>query len=171
MSPSTASNLSIVQGWTREGRNNIDPDAMEHYFSDDFVGHDPYQPVVVGKSQVRDFHQGISSVFPDIEVRNDDSVEQDDMVCCRYTAKGTHSQDFMGIKPSGRSVTFAIMATWRIRDGKITDVWQNWDALGMHHQMLGDLPQGYIMDPANSSSTDYAGGDKAQRDNCANVKS
>jgi predicted ester cyclase len=44
------------------------------------------------------------SAFPDLKVTVADMVAEDDKVVVRFEAPGTHTGDFVGIAPTGRSV-------------------------------------------------------------------
>jgi len=51
----------------------------------------------------------------------------------------THQGELMGIAPTGNRVTFTGIAIARIEDGKVAEIWENYDALGMMQQ-LGVIP-------------------------------
>lgn len=53
--------------------------------------------------------------------------------------RGTHTGEFFGIPPTGKSVTFSGMHLMRIADGKIAEHWGNNDDLGLMRQ-LGVVP-------------------------------
>jgi predicted ester cyclase len=53
---------------------------------------------------------------------------------------GTHTGDFAGIAPTGKSVTMAMMDRVRVRDNKAIEHWGVSDDLGMMTQ-LGVVPE------------------------------
>ena len=57
----------------------------------------------------------------------------------RWTATGTHKGEMMGIPATGKQVTITGFDEFRISGGKITEMWQNYDQLGMMQQ-LGVIP-------------------------------
>jgi predicted ester cyclase len=57
----------------------------------------------------------------------------------RWTSRGTHQGDLMGIPPTGKQVTLTGTYVARIVGGKIIEEWGNFDALGMMQQ-LGVVP-------------------------------
>ena len=61
------------------------------------------------------------------------------MVVTRFTARGTHRGDLLGIAPTGNSVTFQGIVVDRLRDGRIVDRHEIVDALGLFQQ-LGVVP-------------------------------
>ena len=58
----------------------------------------------------------------------------------RYTARGRHAADFMGVPPTGTDVTVSGGSVTAADDGKIVEEWDVWDALGALQQ-VGGLPQ------------------------------
>jgi steroid delta-isomerase-like uncharacterized protein len=63
----------------------------------------------------------------------------DERVVTRWTGLGTHTQEVMGIPPTGESVRVAAISVQRIANGKIAEHWCVWDTLGMLQQ-LGVAP-------------------------------
>ena len=55
-----------------------------------------------------------------------------------YTITGTHKGEFQGIAATGRTIKITGIAIHRIADGKIVEIWANWDALSLMQQ-LGEV--------------------------------
>src|SRR6266540_2979612 len=53
----------------------------------------------------------------------------------RATAEGTHAGEFMGIPPTGKSVSMTGIAIYRIANGKIVEKWGEQDRLRMLQQL------------------------------------
>jgi predicted ester cyclase len=70
----------------------------------------------------------------------EDLIAEVDKVAYRITYRGTHRGDFMGIRPTGKQVSFTGIAIDRFKDGKFVESWFNLDALGLMQQ-LGAIPQ------------------------------
>ena len=62
------------------------------------------------------------------------------MVATRWTGRGTHTGELMGIPPTGKQVTVVGITISRVEDGKVVEEWTNWDTLGMLQQ-LGVVPE------------------------------
>ena len=80
------------------------------------------------------------TAFPDHHTVIEDLIAEGDKVVSRYTFRGTHQGDFMGIPPTGKQVSFTGIEIDRIKDGKFVESWVNEDDLGMMQQ-LGAIPQ------------------------------
>lgn len=66
----------------------------------------------------------------------DDQIEQGDRVCNRWTWRGTHTGDFMGLPATGKQVAMTGTTIFRCReDGKIVEAWWQYDRLGLMEQL------------------------------------
>jgi steroid delta-isomerase-like uncharacterized protein len=80
------------------------------------------------------------TAFPDMHVVVEDLIAEGDKVARRYTFRGTHQGDFMGIPATGKRVSWTGILIDRIKDGKFVEGWGNTDDLGLMQQ-LGAIPQ------------------------------
>ena len=62
-----------------------------------------------------------------------------DKVVSRWTARGTHRGELMGIAPTGKQVAVTGINIERFANGKLVEGWSNYDTLGMLQQ-LGVIP-------------------------------
>ncbi len=85
--------------------------------------------------------KGWLSAFPDTRVVIDDVIAEGDRVVLRTTWTGTHKGEMESIPPTGRVVKFSETVIYRFENGKMVEVWVDWDELGMYRQ-LGALPPG-----------------------------
>lgn len=77
-------------------------------------------------------------IFPDIEVKIEDLIAENDKVVARLEFTATQAGSFRGFPPANRRATFSGMDIFRCRDGKIAERWVQRDFLGMLQQ-LGHL--------------------------------
>ncbi len=66
-------------------------------------------------------------------------IAEGDKVVVRGTWSGTHKGEFMGIAPTGKSVSFGVIDIVRIAGGKVVEHWGQMDNLRMMQQ-LGVIP-------------------------------
>jgi len=69
----------------------------------------------------------------------EDQIAEGDKVMTRWTYRGTHKGDLMGIAPTDKQVTVTGICIDRIVGGKIVEEWGEMDNLGMMQQ-LGVVP-------------------------------
>ncbi len=66
-------------------------------------------------------------------------IAEGDLVSERFTARGTHRGEIMGVPPTGREVVLAGINIFRVQDGKLVERWGRTDDLGFLQQ-LGMVP-------------------------------
>ena len=86
------------------------------------------------------------NAFPDIHFTIDEQIAEGNTVVTRWTAHGTHSGEFAGLPPTGKSATVVGIGLDRVENGKIVESWGLFDQFGMLQQ-LGVIPA-----PAQSGS-------------------
>lgn len=89
------------------------------------------------KQLVNEYQAG----FPDIEVVVEFTVAEEDKVAIRWAAIGTHSGSFKGIALTGKRVSIAGVAIYRVLGSKIVEMWSQSDTFGLMKQ-LGVIPEG-----------------------------
>jgi predicted ester cyclase len=82
----------------------------------------------------------IRAAFPeDLRITHDDTISSENRVVIRWTSSGTQKGQLMGNPPSGKKTTVAGIDIFRVAGGKLAELWQNWDQLGMLQQ-IGAVP-------------------------------
>ena len=136
MSTSTIARRFFDEVWS-----NGKLDLVDELFTSDYVGHPSgFEETVRGPEGVKEYIGRLLEAFPDLAVAVEDQVAEGDRVVTRWTARGTHDGELMGLEPTGRSGTVTGITIQRVHDGKVAEGWTNWDMLGMLQQ-LGLAPQ------------------------------
>lgn len=77
--------------------------------------------------------------YPDLHVTIEDLIAEGDRVVSRNSVTGTHRGEYMGIQPTGKSVSYNEMFLLRFRNGRIAETWAVVDVLSQMRQ-LGAIP-------------------------------
>lgn len=105
-----------------------------------YVAHDPASPEPVrGPDGLKAFITVYREAFPDLRATVEEQIAEGDKVLTRWSARGTHEGELLGIPPTGKQSTVTGMTLDRFEGGKIVESWDNWDTLGMLQQ-LGVVP-------------------------------
>ena len=127
---------AIVKQWIELGWRHGDTAVVDALHAADFVDHDPG-----GRSPDNEgFKHGILDLyraFPDLAATVEDLVVdlEANTVAVRWSARGTHSGPYLGAPPSGRTITLKGVEIVRIRDGRITARWGEWDGMDLLAQL------------------------------------
>jgi len=126
----------LVERFTTEAWNGGDLDVIDELFAADYVGHDaPRLEPVRGPEGMKDFLRMYHHAFSDAVITLDDVIVSGDRVVTRWTGRGTHDGELMGIAPTGASVVFTGIRIFRVKDGRIVEGWVDWDTFGLLRQL------------------------------------
>ncbi len=82
------------------------------------------------------------NAFDDLAVVDYDSVARGDIVAVRWTARGTSHGDFMGLPPTGETIQFTGVSMYRLDAGRVAEIWDTRNTLGILHQLNPELGVG-----------------------------
>ena len=137
---SAESNKALSRRLLEEAFNAGNIDVVDESVTTDFVNHDAALPeAMIGPDAAKASISGYRAAFPDLRFTIEDQIADDQAVATRWSAKGTHQGDLMGMAPTGKQATVTGITIDRIVDGRIAESWTNWDTLGMLQQ-LGVVP-------------------------------
>jgi ketosteroid isomerase-like protein len=141
-------NKEMVRKFFEEVWNKGNLDYLDEVYAPDFKLHALWQNTSAGGAieatgiePAKQVIGGWLSGFPDLQVAVEDQVAEGDKVGSRHSSRGTHTNTFMGIPPTGKAATVTGMTLTRIEGDKMVEAWTSWDALGMFEQ-LGLAPGG-----------------------------
>lgn len=118
-----------------EAINKGDYEAMRTLVAYDVVEHDPAPEQSKGAQGYIDFFLKLREAFPDMEVKVETLLADDDKVAFAYTLTGTHEGDFNGIPATGKSIKARGMQISRFENGKMVERWGSSDELGILKQL------------------------------------
>ena len=126
----------------KEVFENCNLGAVDDLLDENAIEHEPPPPGLTmkkGREGVKQLLKVYLDAFSSWSVDVHDQIAEGDKVVCRVTYKGTHSGDFVGIAPTGKSVTVEAFDAFRYKGDRIVEHWAVFDALGMLTQM-GVIP-------------------------------
>jgi len=103
----------------------------------DFIIHYPTHDMNL--EQFLQYNATLLTAFPDSTFTVEDMIVEGDKVTTRYTMKGTHKKEYMGIAPTGKQIKVKGVSIDRIAGGKSVETWDFPDIFGAMQQ-LGVIP-------------------------------
>jgi len=124
--------------WLQAGNAGV----VFELYAPDCVIHSRYVPpqMARGVEGFKDYGVYLHSVFPDLQINDEEIVAEGDMVSMRWLFEGTQEGTFWGIPGTGKHISITGFDLFRIRNGKIQEAWIETDYLGLFQQ-LGVWPQ------------------------------
>jgi predicted ester cyclase len=96
-----------------------------------YIGSNPPMSLADHEGFAKAFYAG----FPDLRHAVEETVADEETVAVRFTLRGTHRGDFMGIPPTQKLFEAGAIAILRIAGGKVAEVRAQFDQLGMMQQL------------------------------------
>ena len=132
-------NEALARRFFEELCNQRNGAVADEIVSADYVSHGPQAPPAEGPDGVR----ARIAVYQDAldgywDVQEVLSAGQDRVVV-RWIGRGTHTGELMGIPATGATIACDATTIFGITDGKISEEWTVWDALGLLQQ-VGAVP-------------------------------
>jgi ketosteroid isomerase-like protein len=94
-------------------------DIVDEVVASDYVGYDPAAPNPVhGPEGVKEFISTYRAAFPDALIKVEDQLAEGDLVATRWSGRGTHEGEIMGVEPTGRQVTVSGLTISRLDGGR-----------------------------------------------------
>jgi predicted SnoaL-like aldol condensation-catalyzing enzyme len=135
---STELNKALDRRYVEEVLNKGNVDVIDEIMAPAYVGHTPGLPLA-DRDADKGFISMVHAGFPDIQFRLEDQIAEGDDVVHRFTARGTHTGEFMGIPPTGKRAEITGINVNRFKDGKVVESWGILDTLSLMQQ-LGVIP-------------------------------
>jgi steroid delta-isomerase-like uncharacterized protein len=133
---SAEKNKALIRRFYEEVWDKGNVDVADEVFADDYVRHDlrpgAATPGPEGQKRVAaDFR----AAFPDLNWQIDLLIADEDFVVGRWTASGTHRGSWGAVEPTGRAVRFSGVNIFRVEEGKVAELWNHRDDLGLTQQL------------------------------------
>ena len=74
-------------------------------------------------------------VYPDVRVTVEDLIAKDDKVVSRQSVTATHRAEYLGVAPTGRTVSYDEMFIMRFTGGRIVEMWGVVDVFAQLRQL------------------------------------
>jgi steroid delta-isomerase-like uncharacterized protein len=137
---SAEQNKEAMRRVVEEVFNQGNLSVADELMAPDFVEREELPPGLPrGREGVKAMTAMLRSAFPDFRATIDDMVAEGDKVVVRQTWSGTQQGEFLGVPPTGKSVSFGVIDIVRFAGGKAVEHWGVMDAMGMMQQ-LGAIP-------------------------------
>ena len=130
----SAQNKALVRRWFEQVWNKGRAESIDELLADRSVVHG-LGPDLHGPSGFKPFHAQYRGAFPDLALRIQHMVAEDDLVAVHWIAEATHSGDDLGPAATGVKVKFSGMAIIRVEGNKLVEGWNSFDQLGLLQQI------------------------------------
>jgi steroid delta-isomerase-like uncharacterized protein len=92
-----------------------------------------------GAEAIKKVFATLHRAMPDLHITVEDVIAEGDKVVCRNTVTGTHRGEYLGVAPTGRSITYSEIFIARFAGDRIAETWGVVDVAAQLRQ-LGLIP-------------------------------
>jgi steroid delta-isomerase-like uncharacterized protein len=131
---SSEENKALVERFVEEFWNEGNAAAADELFAPDAQIHMPTREVV-DVDGLKSFAGAFRGSFPDWHSTFEELVAEGERVAERWTGRGTHRGELMGIPPTGKRVEVPGSVFYRIVGGKIVEFRGQLDMMGIMQQL------------------------------------
>lgn len=136
---------AIVRRFVEQIPNIGNVAAADELLADGFLMHFPNLPALEGVEAFKDLPAAIRTAFPDLVETIEELIAEGDRVVERFGLRGTHLGEFMGIAPTGKTVSWTAIAIYRLEQGRIAECWVEANLQGLLLQIgVVSAPRGLL---------------------------
>jgi steroid delta-isomerase-like uncharacterized protein len=132
-------NKRVARRFFEDAYNNGNIGLLEELLSATYVDQKAPPGTPAGPGGIAQVITMFRKAFPDLRFTIEDQIAEGDKVATRYTFRGTHLGELMGIPPTGKLVSIGGISIYCFTAGKMDQAWIEYDMLGLLQQ-LGVAP-------------------------------
>jgi steroid delta-isomerase-like uncharacterized protein len=130
-----AANKVLVSRFYEEVWNLGNLEVCDEILSPDYTRHDLRPGNPSGPAGMKKIAGDFRNTFPDIHLAVSFMVAEDNMVVVRWVITGTHTGKWGKIKATGKKAGFSGINIFRFEKGKVAELWNYRDDLGLMEQI------------------------------------
>lgn len=136
MATTNTANITLVKKLFEEVYNKNNFSALDELMENSVKLTDPAAPHVgSGLRAIKELEKKYATAFPNKKVKIDDIFSTEDKVVVRWTCTGVQKGELQDIPPSNQSIKISGISIFKITNGKISEIFQQWDRLALLEQI------------------------------------
>jgi predicted ester cyclase len=117
----TETNKAVVRRFYERVVNTGDISILESLLSPDYTERHDGVVYAVGIDGAKNHVLGVRQTYPDLQLTIERQIAEGEWVATCATATGTHAGAWLGMKPTGKRVTYTVVNVDRVVDGRIVE--------------------------------------------------
>jgi steroid delta-isomerase-like uncharacterized protein len=115
----------LIRRYVDDFLNRGDEQAAGEALSPDLVFHGPSDAEPIrGLANYKEFVAHLRQAYPDLSVTSELEMAAGNKAAFRFTMRGTHSgAEWRGVRPHGEPIEVTGLDVFRIKDGRIEEMW------------------------------------------------
>jgi steroid delta-isomerase-like uncharacterized protein len=125
----------ITRQFFEQAWNKTNFDGLDELIDSHARFHRRNQTFPMGAKETRSVISSWHNSFPDFGYLIAAMVAENDLVAVRLILSGTHQGKWRDIPATGKKISVTVMMFLRFENGKLVEIWEDFDELGMHRQL------------------------------------
>lgn len=125
----------ITRQFFEQAWNKANFDGLDELIDPHTQFHIRNQTVPMGAQETRMVITGWRHSFPDFGFSIEAMVAESDLVAVRLILSGTQQGKWRDIPATGKKIRVTVMMFLRFENGKLVEIWEDFDELGMQRQL------------------------------------
>jgi predicted ester cyclase len=133
---------TLVEHWFKKILTNHDLESLDTIALAEILIHKtamPCEASYYGINGVKAWLGEQWSSFPNLEITEYFTLAQGNVVVARWKARGRSEGNFLMLPPTGKTVEYTGVSMYRIEEGKIAEIWETRNTLGIMKQLNPEL--------------------------------
>jgi predicted ester cyclase len=114
-------NKTIIRQYIERIENTGDVSNIREFVAEEYTEVYEGERYPIGIQGAIEHVRGVRRVFPDLHLTIENQISEGEWVVTIYSVTGTFKDEWFGMKPTGKPITFTGVNVDRIRDGKIIE--------------------------------------------------
>jgi len=108
---------------TNTGDADLISGTIDEIFEPDVLIRTPLPVKATGAQALKEVFARLHRAFPDLHITVEDLIAEGNKVVGRNSITGTHRGEYMGLPPTGKTVTYSEIFIFRFAGGRIAETW------------------------------------------------
>lgn len=117
----------VARQWFEDIWIKRDPQAISRLMAPHAKGYLEHNVTITGPEGFMPVFDTLHNTFPDLDVTIEGIVSDDHQACVRWSVRGKHAGDGMGIPATHKTVQFRGMTWMIVKDGQVVEGWDSWN--------------------------------------------
>jgi len=114
-------NKTIIHRFIEEIGNTGDVSNISEFISEDYVEVYEGKRYPIGIKGAIDNIISVRKAYPDLKLTIENQISEGEWVAAIFSITGTFKDEWFGLKPTGKTITYTGVNIYRIIDGKIVE--------------------------------------------------
>lgn len=133
--------IAYARNWTEVALNENRLDEFDAYVAKNVIYDAGLYPGLTSRDELKAVFEHLLATFPGIRFSVEQVVAEGDYVAVRWLGVGPHEGAFLGVAPTGRTVSFTGINMYRFSCGQIVEGWSESDGLELRMQLESDVSE------------------------------